>query len=100
MRFQDVYRRIANVREFVVNEGKRINGTLIAFQNKYETHLDELDKKHTKLHEELAADTSDRFSKVAAEHARLEKAIQQEREDRIKENEESFNKILGRVNGK
>lgn len=45
-RFQDVYRKIDNTKDFVVSEGVRINGTLIAFQSKFETKLDELDKKH------------------------------------------------------
>jgi peptidoglycan hydrolase CwlO-like protein len=94
-----VYRKIANVREFVVNEGKRINGTLLAFQNKYEAELSSIDKKHQDQHDHLAKDTADRFDKVAAEHARLTKEIETEREERIKQNEESFAKILARVQG-
>ena len=92
-----MYRRIANVREFVVNEGKRINGTLIAFQNKYETQLSELDKRHTNAHQELVNHTTERFDRVDKEHTRLQSEIDKERAERIKQNEESFNRILGRV---
>lgn len=85
------------MREFVVNEGKRINGTLIAFQNKYETQLSDLDKKHTKAHEDFVQDTTQKFDHVDKEHARLQGEIDKERTERIKQNEESFNRILGRV---
>lgn len=98
-RFQDVYRKINNVRDFVVDEGKRINGTLLAFQNKYELHLDDLDKKHTRLHEELEQSTKDRFDKVDSEQKRLDSEIAKEREDRIRQNEESFARVLGKVQG-
>lgn len=99
-RFQDVYRRISNVREFVVNEGKRINGTLLAFQNKYENQLSEIDTRHQQQHEDLVKKTGENFDRVAAEHERLAKEIEVERLERIKQNEESFNKILSRVQGK
>lgn len=95
-----MYRRIGNVREFVVNEGKRINGTLLAFQNKYENQLSDLDTRHQKQHDDLVQSTAENFDRVATEHARLSKEIEIERQDRIRQNEESFNKILGRVQGK
>lgn len=95
-----MYRRISNVREFVVNEGKRINGTLLAFQNKYENQLSEIDTRHQQQHEDLVKKTGENFDRVAAEHERLAKEIEVERLERIKQNEESFNKILSRVQGK
>ena len=88
------------MREFVVNEGKRVNGTLLAFQNKYETQLADLDQKHQNQHDNLVKETGERFEKVASDHERLQKEIDVERQERIKQNEESFAKILSRVQGK
>ena len=98
-RFQDVYRKINNVRDFVVDEGKRINGTLLAFQNKYELKLSELDKRHTQMHEDLEKSANERFDQVNAEQKRLDEEIAKERQERIIQNEESFAKVLGKVAG-
>ena len=44
-RFQDVYRKIENTKEFIAQEGKRINDTLLAFQEKFELKLRGLDNR-------------------------------------------------------
>lgn len=41
-RFQDVYGRISSTREYVTNEGKRVNEVLKNFQAKFETDLKDL----------------------------------------------------------
>jgi mRNA-degrading endonuclease RelE of RelBE toxin-antitoxin system len=99
MRFQDVYRKIKNTKEFVINEGKRINGTLLAFQNKYDKELQELDQRHQKQHEDFKQETRENFVKRDEECKRLDGKIDVEKEERVKQAEENYNKIASRIDG-
>lgn len=63
-RFQDVYRKIENTKEFIISEGARINGTLWAFQSKFENELKNLDEKHQKQHDDFKTDTTNNIERV------------------------------------
>jgi SF-assemblin/beta giardin len=92
-RFEDVYRKINNTKEFVVAEGKRINGTLLAFQSKFDNKISEMHSHFTKLHDSHVEETRSEFKKVAEEVKRLDKRIDDEREERLKQQEETFREI-------
>lgn len=51
-KFQDVYRKIQNTKEFIISEGKRINDTLIAFQSKFESEIRDVRQYFEKQHQE------------------------------------------------
>ena len=41
----DVYRKIECTKDFVVNEGKRINGTILAFQSKFDKKMNDMNDR-------------------------------------------------------
>lgn len=92
-RFEDVYRKINNTKEFVVAEGKRINGTLLAFQSKFDNKIAEMHQHFTKQHDSHVAETREEFRKVGEEVKRLDQRIDDEREERLRQQEETFREI-------
>lgn len=96
-RFQDVYRKIQNTKEFIISEGQRINGTLLAFQSKFEHELKELDDRHQKQHDEFKEKTQNKFQEVDKECARLQNEIDLEKAERIKQADDNYNSINEKI---
>jgi len=82
-RFQDVYRKLENTKEFILSEGKRINSTLLAFQSKFENELKLMSNKFQDQHDALSNDVNRRFTETHERCNGLEQMINQEREDRL-----------------
>ena len=92
-RFQDVYRKIQNTKDFILAEGKRINDTLLAFQSKFQTELKETADNFMKIHNDHVQATNEAIQKKDEEIADLNKKIDQEREDRLKESDQNLSEI-------
>eukprot|EP01017_Pseudomicrothorax_dubius_P015731 TRINITY_DN1800_c0_g1_i1.p1 TRINITY_DN1800_c0_g1~~TRINITY_DN1800_c0_g1_i1.p1 ORF type:complete len:268 (-),score=75.67 TRINITY_DN1800_c0_g1_i1:31-834(-) len=92
-KFEDVYRKIQNTKDFVVSEGKRINDTLLAFQSKFETELKQMSSHFQSQHERSMAEVNDKFAKAVDRMNQLEAMINQEREDRLRQTDENLRPI-------
>lgn len=97
-RFQDVYRKINNTKEFVISEGKRINGTILAFQSKFENKMDDMNNRLQTQHEDFAEHCQNKHNSIDGECNRLQDEIDKERNDRLKQNEDNFNTIRDEIN--
>lgn len=92
-KFQDVYRKIQNTKDFVVSEGKRINDTLLAFQSKFDNKLKNLDDKFQEQHRQYAAEVDDRFNTTNKNLFDLDKRLEEEKNERIRQNTENLKEI-------
>jgi DNA repair exonuclease SbcCD ATPase subunit len=97
-KFQDVHRKIQITKEFVVSEGKRINDTLVAFQSKFETELATLSTKFQDQHEKIIEDMNKRFLETNERCNELERLIQQEKEERLRQTDEQLKPIKAHLN--
>jgi len=97
-RFQDVYRKINNTKEFVISEGKRINGTILAFQSKFENKMDDMNNNLQNQHDNLNNRCETKFTSIDDECMRLQSEIDLERKERLKQNEDNFNMIRDEIN--
>ncbi|EGR32557.1 hypothetical protein IMG5_077940 [Ichthyophthirius multifiliis] len=89
-KFQDVYRKIQNTREFQQSEAKRINDTLLAFDSKFES-LIQIDRTHFQTqHDNHKAEVLERFKTNEEQLHNLDIKIDIEREERIKQSEEAL----------
>uniref|UniRef100_A0A0G4GIG6 SF-assemblin n=1 Tax=Chromera velia CCMP2878 TaxID=1169474 RepID=A0A0G4GIG6_9ALVE len=97
-RHQEVLRQIANTREYIQAEIKRMTDTLTAFQKKFETELadtkaeleNRMDVKFDEVHQTLTAH-SGRMDNLHEE-------IERERADRIKAMEENVTPLQAQIN--
>ena len=77
-KFQDIYKKLAALKEALETEAKRVNNSLKAFESKFLCLLKEL---------------KDEFKKDMEE----EKKLEQEREERLKQNEDTLGNIQNRL---
>eukprot|EP01016_Furgasonia_blochmanni_P043542 TRINITY_DN5931_c0_g1_i1.p1 TRINITY_DN5931_c0_g1~~TRINITY_DN5931_c0_g1_i1.p1 ORF type:complete len:268 (+),score=73.15 TRINITY_DN5931_c0_g1_i1:160-963(+) len=89
-KFQDVYRKIQNTKEFVISEGTRINDTLMAFQSKFESELKNMHNHFQSQHEQNVTDVNNKFDAATKRMNELEQMINQEREDRLRQTDENL----------
>mmetsp|Transcript_38440 Transcript_38440/g.43648 ORF Transcript_38440/g.43648 Transcript_38440/m.43648 type:complete len:268 (-) Transcript_38440:78-881(-) len=92
-KFQDVYRRIQATRDYVTAEGKRINDLLVAFQLKFQHQLNDF-----KTNMQNDFDKEVEHNRVIQKQneetmAKLEEMINQEREDRLRQTDETLKPI-------
>lgn len=92
-KFQDVYRKIQNTKDFIASEGKRINDTLIAFQSKFEFKMKTLEDKIQAQHEEHVNIVNNRFAEVNAGLTQLNQKIEEEKQERLKQSDENLKEI-------
>ena len=97
-KFQDVYRKIQNTKDFIAAEGKRINDTLIAFQSKFEFKMKGLEDKMQNQHEEHVKSVEVRFTDVNSILLQLDKKIDEEKQDRLKQSDENLKEISQQLN--
>eukprot|EP00828_Plagiopyla_frontata_P005802 TRINITY_DN12414_c0_g1_i4.p1 TRINITY_DN12414_c0_g1~~TRINITY_DN12414_c0_g1_i4.p1 ORF type:complete len:223 (-),score=53.88 TRINITY_DN12414_c0_g1_i4:160-828(-) len=79
----DVYKRQAQ-------EGKRINDTLLAFQEKFELKLKGLDNRLQKQHDDFSKEVNENFDMTNQRLEKLDEKIEEEKADRIKQQEDQF----------
>jgi apoptotic chromatin condensation inducer in the nucleus len=96
-RFEDIKRNISNTKEFIVEEGERINGTLIAFENKFEKILEDVKNESTANLTELKESFQARIDELQKRGNRLEEMIEEEKRERIEQNKKTHQEILNRL---
>ncbi|EGR34042.1 hypothetical protein IMG5_026070 [Ichthyophthirius multifiliis] len=92
-RFLEVHRKIQNTKEFIAAEGKRINETLLVFQHKFETELTSIRNYFQKQHDEYTVIVSNKFEIIENESLRIDKKIDNEREERLRQSDENLKEI-------
>ena len=89
-----MWAKIGETKDLVVSEGDIMNTNIVNFQNKYFTLLKELDEKIDDRHKTFASITRDKFKALEKECERLNQKIDQEKQDRIEQNEENLKKVM------
>ena len=70
-----------------------MNTSIITFQDKYKKLLDDLDDKITNRRNEFEKETNQKFDKTDKDNAHLDREVEREKADRLKENEENLKKL-------
>jgi len=84
---QDLLRRIQLVRDYMAQETKRLNELLKEFTSKFELELQEVkDELMTKLNTQVSI-ANQKLTRLEGWGVELEAAIEQERQDRLRETE-------------
>jgi small nuclear ribonucleoprotein (snRNP)-like protein len=92
-----VKRSISNTKEFIIKEGERINGTLIAFENKFEKMLEDVKNESTSNLTQLKESFQDRIDDLQRKGDRLEEMIEEEKKERIEQSKKTHEEILERL---
>ena len=86
-RFGDVHSKIEDAKEFVVAESDKVNVSLVQFQHRYESLLQQLDEKVAGRRAAFCGQSDARFADAEAQMAACEAEVCRERDDRVRENE-------------
>jgi len=89
-RFENVYRKLQANKEFILAEGKRVNDTLRAFHLKFETQLTSTKEKLSAGINEKKKHLREEMTKIDEHIANVDREIQQEREERLKQAKNSL----------
>ena len=96
-KFQDIYKKLAALKESLDTEAKRVNNSLKAFESKFVCLLNELKDE---LHKEMEEEKKYVHNKLD-EHEKhlndLEKKLEQEKEERLKQNQDTLGNIQNRL---
>mgnify|MGYP000922222648 CR=1 FL=1 len=82
-KFKDVYQKIKDNKQHTINEGKKVNESLKAYQEKYLRQMNDLS---TELTEKMDTETAYQTSEIDRSNNRmqmLEELLKKERNDRI-----------------
>lgn len=90
-------RNITNTKEFILEEGERINGTLLAFENKFEKILENVKESSKNQIENVEANLNKKIFLNEKNLGKLEEAIEEEKKERIEQFQESHEQIYGRL---
>ena len=89
-KFEYVYRKLQANKEFILAEGKRVNDTLRAFHLKFETQLTSTKEKLSAGINEKKKYLREEMTKIDEHIASVDRGIQQEREERLKQAKDSL----------
>ena len=96
-KFQDIYKKLAALKEALETEAKRVNNSLKAFESKFICLLNELkDDLHKEMEEEKKF-VRDKFDEHEKHLNDLEKKLEQEKEERLKQNQDTLGNIQNRL---
>ena len=97
-KFQDIYRKIQANKDFTNAEMKRVNDTLKAFRSKFDFELRKMREKFEskikylkEFDQEKIKETTDRLDKI-------ENMLETEKNDRIKETDDTLNQTRSNLN--
>jgi len=96
-RFEDVYRKLQANKEFTLAEGKRVNDTLRAFHLKFETQLTSTKEKLSAGINEEKNHVREEMAKIDEHISNIDRGIQQEREERLKQAKDSLKPIKQKI---
>ena len=96
-KFQDIYKKLAALKEALETEAKRVNNSLKAFESKFLCLLNELKDDLKKEIEEEKKFVRDKFLEHEKHMEEIEKKLEKEREERLKQNEDTLGNIQNRL---
>ena len=96
-KFQDIYKKIAALKEALDTEAKRVNNALKAFESKFIALLTELKEQVNKNIEEEKKFVRDKFDSHEKRMNDLEQMIKEEREERLKQSDEMLIPLIKRL---
>ena len=96
-KFQDIYKKLAALKESLDTEAKRVNNSLKAFESKFVCLLNELkDDLHKEMEEEKKF-VRNKFDEHEKHLNDLEKKLEQEKEERLKQNQDTLGNIITKI---
>ena len=96
-KFQDIYKKLAALKEALETEAKRVNNSLKAFESKFLCLLNELKDDLKKEIEEEKKFVRDKFLEHEKHKKKKKKKLEKEREERLKQNEDTLGNIQNRL---
>ena len=96
-KFQDIYKKLAALKEALETEAKRVNNSLKAFESKFLCLLNELKEELKKDIAEEKKFVRDKFAEHEKHMEEIEKKLEQEREERLKQNEDTLGNIQNSI---
>jgi hypothetical protein len=99
-KFEDVYNKLQANRDFTIAEGKRVNDTLRAFQEKFSGQLRATEDK---LREEMEKDKKqmrEQAQLISDGVTKVEKALEDEKADRLRQSDENLKPIKENIASK
>lgn len=97
LRFEDVKRSVSNTRDFIVEEGERINGTLLAFENKFEQILTGVRQQTDADLAKLQTNLEQRLVDGEKRADNLEFMIEEEKRERLEQSKATHQQIWQRL---
>ena len=97
VRFEDVKRSISNTKEFIVEEGDRINGTLLAFENKFEKILEQVKNESSDNLTQLKNSFQKTMENMTRKNEKLEHQIEEEKRERLEQSKLTHEQIINRL---
>lgn len=92
-KFEDVYKRLQDNRQFTINEGKKVNDALKEFQIKFETQLKEAEELLLADIEVNKKYAREELDKVYKRLDNLDIGLKEEKEARLKDTDEKLKPI-------
>lgn len=96
-RFEDVKRSVTNTRDFIIEEGERINGTLLAFENKFEQILSSVRTQTDSDLNRLQSSLEKRLHEGEKRAENLESMVEEEKRERIEQSKATHQQIWKRL---
>ena len=96
-KFQDIYKKLAALKEALETEAKRVNNSLKAFESKFLCLLNELKEELKKEMDDEKKFVRDKFNEHEKHMEELERKLEQERQERLKQNEDTLGNIQNRL---
>lgn len=96
-KFLDIYKKLEKLKESMDTESVRVNNSLKAFQNKFEYMINDLRKEIKDETDKERKYVRDKFDYQENYLKKLEKMIIEEKEERIKQNDQQLNPIRERL---
>ena len=96
-KFQDIYKKLAALKEALETEAKRVNNSLKAFESKFLCLLNELKEELKKDMDDEKKFVRDKFAEHEKHMEEIEKKLEQEREERLKQNQDTLGNIQNRL---
>lgn len=96
-KFEDIYRNIANTKSFVIDEGKRVNSTLLAFESKFESNLKDSEQKLDEKVIDFSNQLNTRIDGIEEKAKEMQIQMDKDREATKAEYENAFNRFNARL---
>ncbi|KAM3142352.1 hypothetical protein pb186bvf_005509 [Paramecium bursaria] len=83
-KFDEVYNKLEDTRKIFIAQSIEINKNMQEFQKKFDSEIQVMEQTQSKQHNQFSIFTDDRLKNLDFDIVKLDKAIEQEKQDRIK----------------